>query len=281
MDKHKYNNMESSGKSLVTVITVVFNKKEDLEKTIQSVISQTYKNIEYIVIDGGSTDGTLDVIKKYQHVINAWISEPDKGIYDAMNKGIGLASGDWVNFMNAGDEFYNCSSIELLKNYFQEKAVLIYGDVKIAYNGLERTQQAERFSRIWGRMVCCHQSVFIKKQILAEYMFDTGYPLAADYDLLCKIYLCGYPVIKVDMIISTVIVGGQSDVRRIEVLREFLRISSRTFKTRAIFIYLRYQSLILLEEIKKHIKKYLPEQVVCFFIKHKYRETKIQSYAKN
>lgn len=262
--------MESSREFLVTVITVVFNKKEDLEKTIQSVISQTYKNIEYIIIDGGSTDGTLDIIKKYQYAIHTWISEPDQGIYDAMNKGIRLANGDWVNFMNAGDEFYSPRSVELLKKYFQEKAVLIYGDVRIVYNSFERTQQAECFSRLWERMACCHQSIFIKKQILAEYMFDLCYPFAADYDLLCKIYLGGYRVTKVDMIISRAAVGGQSDLKRIEVLREFLKISCRSFKTKTIVIYMRYQSLILLERVKNYIKKYFPKQIVYFFVKHKY-----------
>lgn len=263
--------MESPEKSLVTIITVVLNKKEDLEKTIQSVISQTYKNIEYIIIDGGSTDGSLDVIKKYQYAIHAWISEPDKGIYDAMNKGIRLASGDWVNFMNAGDVIYNFNVVNSLKNYFLENTALIYGDVAIGYDGFERIEYARPFSRLWKEMACCHQSVFIKKQILAEFMFDLRYPLAADYDLLCKIYLGGYPVAKVDTIISTVIGGGQSDIKRIEVLREFLRISSSNFKTKMLFIYMRYQVLILLEGIKKCVKEYFPSQVTYFFIKHKYR----------
>ena len=91
----------------ISVITVVYNDKEGLEKTIQSVLSQTYGNVEYIVVDGRSTDGTVDVIKKYEQEIDIWVSEPDEGIYDAMNKGIKMASGEWLNFMNAGDVFYD------------------------------------------------------------------------------------------------------------------------------------------------------------------------------
>ena len=91
----------------ISIVTVVFNGEAFLEKSIQSVINQTYKNIEYIVIDGGSTDGTIDIIKKYQDKIAVWISEKDDGIYEAMNKGIALAHGKWINFMNAGDVLFN------------------------------------------------------------------------------------------------------------------------------------------------------------------------------
>lgn len=263
-------NPDHSGNGLISVITVVLNEKERLEKTIQSVINQTYKNIEYIIIDGGSTDGTLDVIKNYQYAIHAWISEPDKGIYDAFNKGIRLASGDWVNFMNAGDVFYNSNTVALLKKYFQEDTVLIYGDVRINYGDFERTQYAKSFSRLWMGGICCHQSVFIKKQILAKLEFNLDYNLAADYELLCRIYLGGYPVTKVNIIVSKVNNKGQADMRRVEALGEFLRIARRNFKTRAMLICIRYQVLILLELIKKCIKACFPHQVTRFFMKHKY-----------
>jgi glycosyltransferase involved in cell wall biosynthesis len=94
---------------LISIITVVYNGVSTLEQTILIVINQTYKNIEYIIIDGGSIDGTVDIIKKYEDKLAYWVSEPDKGIYDAMNKGIDKATGEWINFMNAGDcfNFYN------------------------------------------------------------------------------------------------------------------------------------------------------------------------------
>jgi hypothetical protein len=117
---------------LITVITVVYNGAKYLEETIKSIINQTYPNIEYIIIDGGSTDGTLDVIKKYEDYIDYWVSEPDNGIYDAMNKGIILSNGEWLNFMNCGDSF---SSVDILSNIFTsinlEDIDLIYSDIKI------------------------------------------------------------------------------------------------------------------------------------------------------
>lgn len=89
----------------ISIITVVYNGISEIEKTIQSVLNQTYPNIEYIIIDGGSTDGTIDIIKKYQGQLAYWVSEPDEGIYYAMNKGIQKATGEWIHFRNCGDYF--------------------------------------------------------------------------------------------------------------------------------------------------------------------------------
>ena len=91
----------------ITVVTVCYNAVKEIEKTIQSVISQTYDNVEYIIVDGGSTDGTLDIIRKYSSRITRWVSEPDKGIFDAMNKSAHMATGEYINFMNAGDLFFD------------------------------------------------------------------------------------------------------------------------------------------------------------------------------
>ena len=103
---------DHDSKPLVSVVTVVFNGAQHLEETIRSIINQSYDNIEYIIIDGGSTDGTLDIIKQYDHTIAYWVSEPDSGIYDAMNKGVSLACGDWINFMNAGDIFSDETTVQ-------------------------------------------------------------------------------------------------------------------------------------------------------------------------
>jgi len=110
---------------LITVITVVLNGEKTLEETIKSVINQTYPNVEYIIIDGGSTDGTLDIIKKYEDYIDYWVSEPDKGIYDAMNKGIVISFGEWLNMLNSGDLYYNSMVIENI--YTKEIDTDVYG----------------------------------------------------------------------------------------------------------------------------------------------------------
>lgn len=113
----------------ISVVTVCYNAINDIEKTILSVINQTYSNIEYIIIDGGSTDGTMDIVNKYKDKIDVIVSEPDKGIYDAMNKGIDRATGDWINFMNAGDCFFNNVALENVfpRNYESVNFDILYG----------------------------------------------------------------------------------------------------------------------------------------------------------
>lgn len=117
---------------LITVVTVVYNGVEDLEKTIQSVLNQTYPNIEYIIIDGGSTDGTIDIIKKYQGRLAYWVSEPDEGIYYAMNKGIQKATGEWIHFRNCGDYFFDIDAVEkMFSNPVANEVMLLHGDCRV------------------------------------------------------------------------------------------------------------------------------------------------------
>ncbi len=118
-------NLSTTFLPLITVITVVYNRVKYLEDTIKSVINQTYPNVEYIIIDGGSTDGTIDIIKKYEDHIDYWVSEPDKGIYDAMNKGISVTFGEWLNMLNSGDSYY---SFMVIENIFSKEVDMdVYG----------------------------------------------------------------------------------------------------------------------------------------------------------
>lgn len=157
----------------VSIITVVYNGIEFLEETIKSVISQTYPNIEYIIVDGGSKDGTLDIIKKYEAHISKWISEPDKGIYDAMNKGIDLATGDWQNFLNAGDSFVDNNVLEKIFTTNLENITLVYGDIiAIRENGQKLNVNAIELkddNSIKKGMKVCHQAIFYNKNIMIKY----------------------------------------------------------------------------------------------------------------
>ena len=117
--------------TLISIVTVSYNAVLTIEQTILSVINQTYPNVEYIIIDGGSTDGTVDIIKKYADKIAYWVSEPDKGIYDAMNKGGLKATGDFIQFLNAGDWFENEYVIEKIFKDWYKRVDVIYGDMII------------------------------------------------------------------------------------------------------------------------------------------------------
>ena len=121
----------------ISVVTVCYNSVNTIEETMLSVLNQTYPDIEYIIIDGGSTDGTVDIIRKYAARLGYWISEPDKGIYDAMNKGIAAATGDYINFMNSGDMFASNDVLSSFKNFVSDDPEIVYGDVKLSYKGKE------------------------------------------------------------------------------------------------------------------------------------------------
>lgn len=171
---------------LISVVTICYNAKNDLEKTILSVLSQTYQDIEYIIIDGGSTDGTVDIIHKYSERLFYWISEPDKGIYDAMNKGMDRATGSWINFMNAGDTF--CDN-EVIKNIFGYNDLsdysVIYGDCYVSKLNQLQYLKASSMKKVHVQMPFCHQSSFIRKIRLR---FSIDLKIAADYQMIYEYY---------------------------------------------------------------------------------------------
>lgn len=152
--------------SKITVITICYNAVDVIENTILSVINQTYHNLEYVIVDGGSQDGTLEIIKKYENCIDKWISEPDEGIFDAMNKGIKMATGEWLNFMNAGDWFFSNDAIEKI---FSEKIPdvvgFIYSDCELRYptGKVVIKETNESTGDIY------HQASIYKKELHEEY----------------------------------------------------------------------------------------------------------------
>ena len=182
MEQKKYMKNNSLHNDKVTVVTVTYNAKDFLEETILSVINQSYENIEYIIIDGGSTDGTVDIIKKYEDKIDYWISEPDDGIYFAMNKAIEKASGQWINFMNAGDTFADADTVAYVMKHKSEDAELIYGDY--IRGTPQRIVKAQKKSNWYSTMPFCHQTLFTKVDIMKKEMFDTRYKLAADHNFV-------------------------------------------------------------------------------------------------
>jgi putative colanic acid biosynthesis glycosyltransferase len=185
----RFNSLSHSDAPLITIITVVFNSAATIERTLQSVSDQTYDNFEYVVIDGGSSDGTIELIQKYTDAIDYWISEADRGIYDAMNKGVAASSGEYIMFLNAGDFFYSSSILgetahAMLKD--TPRKALYYGDV--IYESGNRF-----FSRVSAAILVIntihHQGAFYRRELFSNFEYDKSLAVAADYELNLKIYL--------------------------------------------------------------------------------------------
>jgi len=221
---------------LFSIITVTYNAAQWLERTIQSVISQSYPNIEYIIIDGNSTDGTLDLIKKYKSSIAHFISEPDGGLYDAMNKGMRLASGDYVWFINAGDMLYSETTVQEIVNLPDSKNLpeIIYGETQIIDSeenplGMRRLKAPEKLSWKSFRMgmLVCHQSFLVKRTIAEPY--DLQYRFAADYDWCIRCLKKSDTVFNTHLILSRFMEAGLSADNRKESLRERYRIMCENY----------------------------------------------------
>lgn len=178
----------------ISIITVVWNNKETIQNAIDSILNQTYKNIEYIIIDGASTDGTIEIVKSYGDKITKFVSEPDKGLYDAMNKGVRLSTGDVVGILNSDDIYNNKKVIENIMDKFINLNIdSLYGDLE--YVEAENTDKVVRywksskfiegsFSKGWHPP---HPSFFVKKEIYDKYgVFDDSNKISADFELMLR-----------------------------------------------------------------------------------------------
>ena len=196
---------------LVSIITVVYNNVHGINSTIESVLNQTYKNIEYIIIDGGSNDGTVEILKNYNNRIHKWISESDKGIYDAMNKGIVMSNGTWIGILNSGDTYLN-DGIENLVEGIQQDSQLVSGDMKYinpnndqfivkAYN-CNLNEDISRYTN--------QSCSIIKREIYDLYgLYDINYAIYADFDFFKRIRKDAVTV-NIPQVISNFYVGGIS-----------------------------------------------------------------------
>lgn len=217
----------------LSVITVVFNNVADIERTMKSVIGQSYPNIEYIVIDGASKDGTRQVIEKYRHKLTHFISEPDQGIYDAMNKGLALASGDYVLFMNSGDEIY---APETVSEVFSSSPSgdIYYGETEMYdenWNSLgqRRHRAPEHFD--WHSfkfgMNISHQAIYVKRSLTEPY--DLQYKYSADIDWIIKAAKKSSNNVNTHLYVAKYLVGGMSKKKHLASLKERFRIFSHYY----------------------------------------------------
>ncbi len=242
-------------KPLITVITVVFNADKYLEQTILSIINQNYKNIEFIIIDGASTDGTIDIINKYENIIDNWISEKDNGVYDAMNKGIKLAKGKWINFMNAGDSFYNHSTVSDVFKEDYSDIDIIYGDRQVIFSdNKSKFIKAKELESMWQGKPMCHQSCFVAADYHKKNLFTLNYDICDDFKFIYDAYHQKATFQYVDIVIAKYRSGGLSvdNIHR-AVFQDWL-IVDKSMKVHV--YYIRRFIQVTVQETIKNILKY-------------------------
>lgn len=218
----------------VSVITACLNSIETIEQTILSVMEQNYEGIEHIIVDGGSTDGTLDIIRHYSERNGniKWISEPDSGIYDAMNKGLMLAGGEIIGILNS-DDWYEKNAITKVVNRFTETdADMVYGRIHMVYsNGFCRIKLNPNISEVYYQMPAPHPASFIKQEVYSELgNFDAHYRIAADYDMLLRIYTTQKKIVELPEVLTNFRVNGASSKNLRVCAEETREISYRYLK---------------------------------------------------
>lgn len=249
----------------ISVVTVCYNAVESIEATMLSVLNQTYNNIEYIVIDGGSTDGTVDIIKKYADRLDYWVSEPDRGIYDAMNKGIAIATGDYINFMNAGDSFVSEKVIESCFSNRETLSDVIYGDsIEVQGSGTETFCYAlDDTEKLNYGPIYRHGSSFTKVDLHKIFKFDLNlknrFGFALDYLQIYTLFSNGASFEKVHVTVMRYLKEGASSNRRKQKFYNY-KITHQNKTSFSQYLKFKLQDLCLLlleNEIIKSLAKYV------------------------
>lgn len=226
---------------LVSIVTVSYNAVATIEQTILSVLNQSYSNIEYIIIDGGSTDGTVDIIKKYADKITYWVSEPDKGIYDAMNKGIDKVSGELVGIINSDDWYEEDAFKNVVEKYTYNPKSVFHGNLRLIGDTTKVLKPKFDTSKYYYGSFLMHPTMFVPTTLYKEIgKFDIKYRIAADYDLMLRIYHSNYTLHYIDTILSNMRLGGVSDTNIIDGYTEVKQIAIKNnysfFKVYLIYI---------------------------------------------
>jgi glycosyltransferase involved in cell wall biosynthesis len=256
-----------------SVVTVVYNGAEVIEETLLSCIGQDYSNMEYIVIDGASTDKTIEIINKYKDKISKLLSEPDHGIYDAMNKAIKMATGEWILFMNCGDRFCDryvlsmiASEIKTLETYPD----VIYGNTFFLFKDASLKMKPMSLDKIKREMVFCHQSSLVRTELIKSFDFDLRYRLAADYDMMLKFYIQKRSFQYVDIYIS-IFNQMDGDTLRNYKLSTKERFSAQKDSGTVKNSCLMYKSLLRIQ-LGLFVKKIIPAKLKGLIFSKKYKK---------
>jgi glycosyltransferase involved in cell wall biosynthesis len=270
--------MNSLTPPLVSIITVTCNAQDVLEQTMLSVFNQTYPHIEYIIMDGSSTDATVDIIKKYESRLSIWVSEKDAGIYDAMNKGIRLAKGVWIGMINAGD-YYLPDAVETMVQAMQSHPEwgIVHGNIHLldkAGTFIKLKKPETDMNNLYKGMSVYHPTFFVRKTVYEENgLFDTRFKISADFDFALRNHRKGVQFGYVDHTIAEFRAGGFSEqgdhwiFENREILRKY------GYSEELITVYFnkwkrRNRRNILLRQIYTWVKKFIPQKVVEFMAKN-------------
>jgi glycosyltransferase involved in cell wall biosynthesis len=251
----------------ISIIVVSLNTRIDFIKTIKSIKKQNYNNYEIIVIDGNSTDGTKEEIIKRKEIISKSIIEKDKGIYHAMNKGIKLSNGEWIIFMNSGDVFFRNNILDKFLSEDTNNYDIIYGDTQIINKNLKYIVKSKTFDHSTCLMPFCHQSVFVRSNILKKKNFSLKFKISSDFNFFYHCFISGKKFKKIDFIISKVKPGGLADTNRQQVFSENIKIFYKK-KSYLEIVFLVYYKIF--EFIKISVKFCLPFKLIKYALKIKY-----------
>ncbi|PZR08189.1 MAG: glycosyltransferase [Flavobacterium psychrophilum] len=239
---------------LVSIVTIVFNGEKYIEHTIQSVVNQGYKNIEYIIVDGGSTDNTLSIVKKYEQHIASLISEKDKGISDAFNKGLRLAKGDIIGIINA-DDWYEPDAVEKVV-----KAIdgfdIVYGDLRLLKDGKVDFVLKGDHHYLPKEMTINHPTVFVRKRCYDQFgLFDNDYRCAMDYDLLLRFMKNNCRFNYIPAVLSNMRWDGLSDKKWLLGCKETLLIKNKYLPYQKVKNQLYFYKHVLANFLPRVLKK--------------------------
>lgn len=261
--------MQKFKRKKVSIIVVTLNTKNNFLKTLKSIQKQTYKNFEIIVIDGNSSDGTIEEIKKRKKIISKYTIKKDNGIYHAMNRGIKLSSGKWIIFLNSGDIFFKRNTLEKFSINIDRRTDIYFSDTVVTTPKLKYLINSHYFSKNTYLMPFCHQSSIIKSELLKKQNFSSLYKIASDFDFFYNCFLKRKKFKKLKFVLSQIKSGGLSDINRQQVYSENIQILKKNKKNLSCF-------LLYLVKFKQYlvdlVKIFLPEMLKNFIYEIKYKK---------
>lgn len=251
-------------KPLVSIVTIVYNGEMHLEQTIQSVLQQTYPHIEYVIIDGGSKDQSVSIIKKYSDRLAYWTSEKDKGISDAFNKGIVKTTGDIIGLINA-DDWFELDTVEKVVKAIQGYDIA-YGDLRYWKNGVKNMTVEGNHHYLINQMTLNHPTVFVKRHCYEQTgLFDLHTRYAMDYDLLLRMKLKGYKFTRVPSVLANMRWEGISDRQWLKACRELMEIKNKYMPDRRLRNRLYFWKQVLSISAGKFLQQRNLGRIVRFY----------------